>query len=895
MSDPLRAPAPTDDPPLAALTEQLREAAAAFSADGPQYAELLRQIARDVERALAEPLEILPVCHHSPASALHMLRRLSERAPRVIYIELCEDLRPLMAHLADCALPVALQAFAAESGHLPAEALPVSVVVPLTEASAEYQAIAFALTHPDTELVFVDRAVEYVFAWDAGWQRHMRSGGPEETPDRESGMHGASLGVALGDLMPTFDRFLEFLLRNSHTRHFSEWWDQYVERAVIDGDYASYRQALFLVGSLIRHLGRPIEHLEEDRLRERYMWTRIKQHLRASGVAPQDAIYICGAAHAASDVPEFGAAADAIWEIPPVAPSRWLYGLIPSSFSAIEYQFQHPAGAVGLADERWQKALKAHGVRPYSLQKPESAGRRRSAQVPPPPPGPLLTRVPTAELDEAQLVGWCAQIVALARRHGYLASTADSIAIYQTALLLAQLRNRAHPSPFDFQDAAVTCLEKDRTPRRRTIAQLCRTLLGGDRVGTVGYASLPPLAQDVIDRLAPLQIDLIAKTNQRALLDLRTRPDLRPCSALLWKLRYLLGDQVVEPIMGELQLGSVAVQESWDLRLGRHQRGLIQLGYEGVTIEQVLELRMKQAAYAEQATAALALQTAEEALIYDLAPRLVRELGEQAARLLADESGAGDAPAIFTRARRLVHHYRTSSQGLPAWIEHFVTVGYEHYAALLPSAFGDQGTTPEQIGGMLGFIFTLESFALAMGSQRSQLIIGLQQAAFEQVPAEKIGLLWGAEWLVGLRDLPSIREHLTALLRDELRLPSVPGYLRGFVLALGFAPGLARLVVELVSEIFAHLPERHMITLLPELLLQLRESPALLQPLIREAAAVFPTSLSGFAGWEPPWMGAGAVEDAGERAAQGRTPDEEAVRALLLAAPDTAAALAALI
>ena len=80
----------------------------------------------------------------------------------------------------------------------------------------------------------------------------------------------------------------------------------------------------------------------------------------------------------------------------------------------------------------------------------------------------FLTRPPLlASEDEEQLLAWCVGIVALARKNGYLASTADSIAVYHTSMLLAQLRNRRHPTPYDFRDAAITCLEKDFTPKKR--------------------------------------------------------------------------------------------------------------------------------------------------------------------------------------------------------------------------------------------------------------------------------------------------------------------------------------------------------------------------------------------------------------------------------------------
>src|ERR1043166_8131389 len=95
-----------------ALRRQLLDAAATL-ADGPDaLAGILSGIVDDVDRALRERLEIFPVCHHSPASAIAMARRLREKQPKVIYLELCEDMTPLLTELRNCRLPVAVQAFA---------------------------------------------------------------------------------------------------------------------------------------------------------------------------------------------------------------------------------------------------------------------------------------------------------------------------------------------------------------------------------------------------------------------------------------------------------------------------------------------------------------------------------------------------------------------------------------------------------------------------------------------------------------------------------------------------------------------------------------------------------------------------------------------------------------
>ncbi|HYF63986.1 MAG TPA: DUF5682 family protein, partial [Herpetosiphonaceae bacterium] len=786
------------------------------------------------------------------------------------------------------------------------EALPISVVAPLTESSAEYQAIAYALTHPETRLVFVDRPVDYVFQW----QPTPAPGEAETEEEQEAAqLHGKSIGVTVGSLEPTFDAFLHYLLQNSNTRHFTEWWEQYVERTILHADYQTYRQVMTLVGSLIHQLGRRPEDLVVDRLRERFMWTRIKQDLTEHAIAPEDALYICGAAHLASDAPEFGTRSAERWDdMPERSQTQWLFGLIPSSFAAIEQQFSHPAGTIALAESTWRKSLKAAQLRPFQAAREEKPSSARKNGAPPPesPPEAAATDASLADFlgappdiaaaDHDQLLDWCARIVGLARENGYLGSTADSIAIYETTYLLAGIRNRRQPSPYDFQDAAITCLEKDRTPKKRTIAQLCRILLGGDRVGTVGYESLPPLARNIYDRLEPLKVNLYAKTNQRALLDFTQRPDLRDCSELLWRLNYLLGDAVVQPIIGERTLGGTPLQESWEIRLGKYQRDVIQLGYEGVTLEQVLEQRMRQRAFGEDATAAGALHTAEASLMYLSSPRFTEELGFHSRALLIQETGVKDAPDIFDRARRLVHHYRTTPHGLAAWLESFVATGYSHYASLLPRAMADRGTTPEEVAGMLGFIFSLESLALSVGCQRSELVISVEQAGREEAAPDKLGLLWVAEWLLNRRTVAEMREFFTHLTEDPLSLHALPAYLNGFILALRFAPRIALFVVELLSHVFRAVPDSLLIPWLPGFILQLRRNAAVLEPLIKEAALVFPASLQELKTWQPRWMqDARRSEPGAPAAAAAPTPEDEAIRELLAAHPAAPAALAALL
>ncbi|WP_433611347.1 hypothetical protein ACQP2P_44000 [Dactylosporangium sp. CA-139114] len=851
--------------PFDALRSQLVEAATAF-AEGPDVVpEILAGIVDDVDRALREELEIFPVCHHSPASGLAMVRRLREKQPKVIYLELCEDLGPLLTELRNCRLPVALQAFASQLDGFPQEWGPLSIVAPITEASAEYQAIAYALETPSVELVLVDRSTDHVFQWQSREEHDTPPAeGGEESEDTD--LHGDAVGIEIGDLRPRFAELERHLLHHGKVRHWSEWWDQYVEQPLAGADYATYRQVMVLIGSLFRRLSPPDPgRVKVDEDRERYMWTRMREHLARTGVDRADCLYVCGAFHAASRVEEFGTAEGVPdFDISPRTATKWLYGLIPSSHSAIEAQFGLASGSVSIAAATWQKSITRARLTPFQLEGQKGSRKRKAvaagtAAADEPVADRLtgfLASPPTLDaLDEEELLGWCVDIVRLARRNGYLSSTADAIAVFETSILLAGMRNRARPTPYDFQDAAVTCIEKDVVPGRRDVRRLCEILLGGDRVGQVGYEALPPLAQDVYDRLAPIGLDLTRSTVQRALLDLAGRPELGPASHLLWMLRYLLPEGAVRPIMGTRRLGEKSIQESWDLAIGKHQRYIIELGYEGVTVEQVVEQRLRRAVWAPDATAAVALRAVEDSILFLGSRRFTDELGARAVELLAAERTVDEAPEVLKRIRRLLAHYRATEPALPAWAESFVTAGYAHYCTLLPTAFVDDETGVRQVAAMLGFLFTMESLALALGCDRAQLEIAVRQSHPES-PA-KVALLWSAHHQLGLLPLADLRARGAELLANPLVVPSVPQYLSGFIQALDPAPKLTPFVVEFMSNAFAKLPDPVLLPWLPTLITTLRDQAGELVPvLIREAGRTFPAGLAAVDAFVPPWRAA---------------------------------------
>lgn len=191
----------------------------------------------------------------------------------MIFMELCENLRGALEGLRDCRLPVALQAFAQTADAFPKAWSPLSVVAPLTEFSAEFQAMAYAMENPTTELVFVDRAVDYVFQWmpqkEDELERHLvkeEEHGIRGLPKPQGKRNPATFLITVQPSVcrwATWNRPLTYSWDSCSRMHgcvvFTEWWGSFVEQAVLASDYATYRYVMALVGSLLRRLGRKDE------------------------------------------------------------------------------------------------------------------------------------------------------------------------------------------------------------------------------------------------------------------------------------------------------------------------------------------------------------------------------------------------------------------------------------------------------------------------------------------------------------------------------------------------------------------------------------------------------------------------------------------------------------
>ena len=253
--------------------------------------------------------------------------------------------------------------------------------------------------------------------------------------------------------------------------------------------------------------------------------------------------------------------------------------------------------------------------------------------------------------------------------------------------------------------------------------------------------------------------------------------------------------------MGERRLGETRHPGELGPRpSARHQRALIELGYEGVTVEQVLEQRLRRARLGPAGHRRHRARRPSRTRCCSCGSRrLTDELGARAVELLAAERTVDDAPEVLRRIRRLLAHYRATEPALPAWCEAFVTAGYAHYCTLLPTAFVDEETGVRQVAAMLGFLFSMESLALSLGCDRTQLELAV-------APVAPGGAGQGGAAVGG--PAPARRAapgRAARALRRPARptrwcVPAFPQYLSGFVQALEPVPALAPFVVEVDVE-----------------------------------------------------------------------------------------------
>ncbi len=758
--------------------------------EGENLQEILTIITKDIEILQKEKLEVIPVSHHSLASAIHTRMRLTEKKPKIIFLEVSEDFQKLLPDLKYCTLPVAFQGYVKKSSNIKKEKLPIASFCVNTEASAEYQAMKYATENKDTEIIFVDAPCEQRVIWQEKFKEDTIE---EDLTSEEARKNGHQIHFKTADIYPTKEGFVELLLSKANVHHFSEWWLEIVENTLLDLSYKNFRQIMILIGSVFRRLGAK-DHIENiTRKRDVFMWNKVKNILRSKKIQPTDAVFICGASHAIKMVEEWGIGGKK-GKNELLDTSNWKYGIIQSDFLIVDAQFGQLPGVTGEIDARWN-AIKS---KMYRVKQQNPSG--------------LLEKYSIAQHD--QLVRWSIDVVKKARQEGYLTSPADSIEIVKATYGFKELRNKAYISKFDFIEAATTCIEKD-DPYLPKVEEMVGKVLFSNKIGKVGYHALPPLAQDVMDRLAVLKVPSNYKKIKRILYDLKKEPQYQLISDLLWLLKFLGVN--VTPIVGQKKLGSQDNQESWDLYIYKQQNVLIRLALEGITIEDVFRNRVMKEI--DKKSKPIEILTAIRTILTYLENDDV-SLNYLTNMLVACtfDLRFENPMELYNLTIEILNYYRSHKTGIPQWFNNYVLAAYRAYCQELASAADDSTISVESIATIFNFVFKVESIALAQGASRNELEVAFLLIERLQLPLGKKAVVLAAESILNQEKEKELKLMVAKTFWNPLTIQTLSDLLTGIVYATNFAPNAVNILIELLDQCFRKLDDQLIFQWMPLLI-----------------------------------------------------------------------------
>ncbi len=463
----------------------------------------------------ADPIFWLPVRHHSPTVARLVEHEISRRRPRVVFLEAPSEAQALVPHVIDAATkpPIAIYSsfrddadvlgLRAERGG--DEPTKLAIWYPLASYSPEY--VAMRAAHAvGAEVVFIDLP---------HWARRPRTIEHDDAPEGED----AAL-LARSD-------FFAAIAKASGWRTFSEAWDTMFESRDPTRDAARARDDLLAFCAGARATTKR-DRLERDQTldRERHMWRIIGRTLSGRGVAPGDAMVVCGGFHVYLDQQDP--------EPPPEIPEGTLHTtLVPYGFSRLASQTGYGAG--NRAPRFYQ-----------TLWEGRRAGR------------------PTTEILGEHAIA----VLSVARRDGQALAAADAIAVVHQTHLLASLRNRSEAVLDDLHDALIsTCVKGDPEVEGATLTRAMAEVDIGSQVGRVTDAvGRLPIVRDFHAELERHGLGALLEGEKalQARLDLR-EPDAAARSAFLHRL-VALAVPIGERRGARDALEQSIFRETWSLR-----------------------------------------------------------------------------------------------------------------------------------------------------------------------------------------------------------------------------------------------------------------------------------------------------------------------------------------
>jgi Family of unknown function (DUF5682) len=561
------------------------------------------EIARTVDRVLAEPLYWFPVRHHSPTVARLLRAALLARRPKLVLIEGPGEANDLIRHVVDPRTepPVAIYSSYRDDDNVlglngvlsPAPDIPARFAAwyPLTIYSPEYVAMKTAETI-GADVVFID------LPHHARIRRAAPGEGRPQPPP----------AAADEDRLITTSSFYQALADAAGFKSFPEAWDTLFEDPEV-ADFEAYRRdlAAFCMAARIT-ADLEVERDGETVERERHFLKAIREALGARRLRPEEATVVCGGFHLFLDRDDPTP--------PPEPPAGTVYtAIVPYSYFRISELAGYGAGVRAPQFYQTCYELTADGLA-------RQIGMEHAIAV--------LRRM---------------------RRGGDPLSTADAIAATHHAEMLARLRGRGHATLDDIEDALLTCCCKgDPADEGMKLRRAMDEAGVGTKIGKVTPAlGRLPIVDDFHVQVADLELgDVLGQERRQSLrLDKREAMDSRR-SAFLHRLG-LLGVPFAALTGSGGGMSGTIFREDWAIKWEpRTEPSLIEQGLYGDTIESAALARLREAIAEAGTSAGKTCERLLQSVDMDL-PELIQ---------VAESSGALaiDADPNFVSLASALHH-----------------------------------------------------------------------------------------------------------------------------------------------------------------------------------------------------------------------------------------------
>ncbi|MFW9995907.1 MAG: DUF5682 family protein [Candidatus Odinarchaeota archaeon] len=504
----------------------------------------LDAIQDQVSKVLNDQIYYFGIRHHSAISTFHLIRALEERKPKLIFLEMPYDLKDLIIYAVDgeTVPPIAFySAFIDNTNILGVnEDIPAKFQswFPLVKYSAEY--VVLKKAHQlGIEVILFD--IPYV-----NRIKYMVERKANELPKARD-----------MDFLYLNSRFIKEFTDHSGYRTFNEAWDSIFE---IQGLYHSteeFRKNILLFAAATRAT-LPADMLEEDSTlkREGFMKHVMDSALAEKNITPAEVMVVCGALHALVLSETQGKDVENL-DMPE---SDRLNSLVPFSYYGISEFAGYGAGnRAPLYYERvWN----------------------------------LIDRKEEQQAYQLHALDIISKSISAVRDKGEVLSTADTIAAYQSAILLAKIRKRKQPNLDDIRDALITvCVKGDRDIEGNNILHALDRYMVGSKIGKVTEKlGMFPLS---IEFYSQLDLYELPRSQKKVTLDIQLNNNLPKdldLSAFLNKTAFLdLTYARVKQTQNLTQITNVFV-EKWVINWnpGVDAR-LLELNLVGSTIEAAVQ------------------------------------------------------------------------------------------------------------------------------------------------------------------------------------------------------------------------------------------------------------------------------------------------------------------